>query len=72
MCCEPKSHFPNPGSMVRKMIAMHIGDSGCCDPSLRRRYYTKEEKVKMLEELKETLEKEIAGVKEEIENLSGK
>ena len=46
--------------------------SGCCSPGSQvpRGFLTKEEKVKMLKEYKETLEKEAKGVEEKIGDLS--
>ncbi len=44
-------------------------DCCCCGPQFRR-FMTSEEKQKMLEEYKEQLEKELAGVKERIDELT--
>lgn len=43
-------------------------DCCCCDPRFRH-FMTSDEKHKMLEEYKEQLEKELAGVKERIDEL---
>lgn len=46
--------------------------NGCyssCEPS-GRSFLTKEEKIEMLKEYQENLEKEVAGVKERIKELS--
>jgi hypothetical protein len=44
---------------------------GCCCESHFRRFMTSEEKQKMLEEYREQLEKELEGVKERIDELTG-
>lgn len=44
---------------------------GCCssDYGYSRNYLTKEEKIEMLKEYQENLEKEVQGVKERIEQI---
>jgi uncharacterized lipoprotein YehR (DUF1307 family) len=44
-------------------------DCCCCGPQFRR-FMTSDEKQKMLEDYKEQLEKELAGVKERIDELA--
>lgn len=51
------------------------GSGGSCEvyvSSDSRRFFTKEEKVKMLQQYKEALEKEAKGVAERIEELNDK
>jgi len=45
--------------------------NGCCggDYGYQRNYLSREEKVEMLKEYKESLEKEVKGIKERIEEL---
>ena len=43
--------------------------NGCCDYGHGRRFLTREEKIKYLEEYKEYLQQEAAGVTERIEEL---
>ena len=47
-------------------IDFSCGGCKCCFP---RKFYTKEEKIKMLEEYVESLEKELFAVKKHIEEL---
>lgn len=47
----------------------HIGSGCCCHP---RRFLTKEEQLKRLEEYAKTLEKELTGLKEYIEEFKKK
>jgi len=42
---------------------------GCCGDSTARNFLTREEKIEMLKEYKDNLEKEMAGVKEKIKEL---
>ena len=42
----------------------------CCSTSSGRSFLTKEEKVEMLKEYQENLEKELQGVKERVKELS--
>ena len=50
----------------------HMCCSGGCDcGSYPRSFLTKEEKIEMLKEYQETLEKETRGVKEKIMHLEG-
>ena len=50
-----------------------MGQSCCvgysCSDGAVRQFLTKEERVEMLKEYKESLEKEVAGIKERIEEL---
>ena len=49
------------------------GGSGCgCGSSSQRVFLTKEEKIKMLQDYKAELEKEVKGVTEKLKELSGK
>ena len=43
--------------------------NGCCSNGHGRRFLTRAEKIKHLEEYKESLEQEVAGVGERIEEL---
>ncbi|MFH1313547.1 MAG: hypothetical protein ABIJ00_10045 [Candidatus Eisenbacteria bacterium] len=65
MCCESK-----PG---RKTFAVWACGPECCEggPSFRR-FITSKEKRECMEEYKGQLEKELAGVKERIQELEGK
>jgi hypothetical protein len=66
MCCEPK-----PGR--RAFAVRGCGPSSCdcgCGPSFRR-FITSKEKLECMEEYKDQLEKELAGVKERIQELEG-
>ena len=45
----------------------HMG--GCCDTKIHRHFLTKEEKLEQLEEYKDQLAKELAGVEERIKEL---
>jgi len=47
------------------------GFEGCCQP-FGRRFYTTAEKIEYLEEYRDNLEKELAGVKEKIAELKKK
>jgi hypothetical protein len=42
----------------------------CCGPYLRR-FLTKEEKIALLKQYKESLEKELKGIEERIKELGG-
>ncbi|MDI6784345.1 MAG: hypothetical protein QME64_09665 [bacterium] len=69
MCCgEPLPH--EVPSFGHKHPHEHGGDSSCS--SFRRRFYTPEEKIAELEEYRDRLEKELAGVKEKIAELKKK
>ena len=48
---------------------MHYGCNCGSSYDSSRRYLTKEEKVEMLKEYKESLEKEVQGIKERIKEL---
>jgi hypothetical protein len=62
MCCEPKA--------VRISKA---SDCCCCEPGhLSRRFVSSKDEAEMLEQYKEQLEKEIAGVDERIGDLKKK
>ena len=65
MCCESK-----PG---RKTLAVLACGPDCCGggPSFRR-FITSKEKQECMEEYKDQLEKELAGVKERIQEIEGK
>jgi len=40
-----------------------------CSPWSHRRYYTRKERIEQLENLKQRLEREIAGIQERIDDL---
>ena len=44
-------------------------EENCCGKNSRRSFLTKEEKVEMLKEYRKTLEKEVKGISERIEEL---
>lgn len=54
---------------------MGHGYANCCAPSTgfvaARRYFTREERARWLEEYADTLEKELAGVRERVKELKG-
>jgi hypothetical protein len=58
-CCDPKEH-----------IAMT--ECCCCGPGTTRHFYTAKEKIERLESYRETLESELAGVKEAIKEFKTK
>lgn len=59
MCCEPK--------VVRTSKA---SDCCCCEPGqVVRRFISSKEEAERLEQYKEQLEKEIAGIDERIDDL---
>ena len=62
MCCQPKETLA--------YIGMSVCDCGCA-PAFRRFFSSKEEK-ECLETYRGQLEKELAGLKERIENLKKK
>ena len=62
MCCDPKGSLRNPVGL----------ECSCCGPGgLFRRFVTSEEAEKCLEEYKDQLKREIAGVEERIRGLKG-
>jgi len=64
MCCEP-------GDMRKGIMTGTAGESCCCGV-IPRRFYTAEEKKSCLAEYRDQLEKELAGVREQIQTLEGK
>jgi hypothetical protein len=66
MCCEPKTG--------RRALAVWGCGPDCCGGggSFLRRFITSKEKQECLEEYKGQLEKELAGVKERIQEIEGK
>ncbi len=51
-----------------KHLMHHLHQSGCCSPHIQRQFVSTGEKIEHLEEYRDSLEKELAGVKEAIEN----
>lgn len=66
MCCQPGERHQ--GMQIK---AIPIGD--CCGSSqFSRRFFSSEEEKTILEEYKEQLSKELAGVEEQISKLKKK
>jgi hypothetical protein len=62
MCCEPKAARNS-----------SVSDCCCCEPGpVIRRFVSSKEEAERLEQYKEQLEKEIAGIDERIDDLKKK
>jgi len=69
MCCNP----PERGMKGRGMMFGHHGMSQCCCGSgPQRRFITTAEQLEELQEYRDEIKKELAGIEEAIAKLKGK